>query len=186
MVSALDGEGWLRGWLARPHSLTKPDTTAEWLSLVHSRRKRVFVCCSLSVCVLDSCFGFACLGFCRFGFVFQSLGLCFGLCFVGLADKTGFQGLCRTFLEIGRAGGKPVESLNTSKIPRSATILQLFRNYSAYILQLFRNVADGWAARAPASSAQTGARAARCWRIVGSHRGVVAVPRSAVDRRPLR
>ena len=32
------------------------------------------------------------------------------------ADPIGFQGLCIKFLEIGRAGEKPVESLNTSKM----------------------------------------------------------------------
>ena len=62
LVSALDGEGWLRGWLARPHSLTKPDTTAELLSLLgtvqEKKRFRVLFLC------LCRC------GFCRFGFVF--------------------------------------------------------------------------------------------------------------------
>ena len=32
------------------------------------------------------------------------------------AEQIGLIGLCIQFLEIGRAGGKPVESLNTSKM----------------------------------------------------------------------
>ena len=58
------GRGGLAAWLvlARPHSLTKPDTTAEWLSLLgtvlEKKRFRVLFLC------LCRC------GFCRFGFVF--------------------------------------------------------------------------------------------------------------------